>query len=142
MPNRPLSFGFRRLWWRIAWVALVAVPAAAAETPTLRLPQTVKPIRYALEATLDPSADSYSGRVEIDVTVTAGTDTVWLHAVNLEISGATVGGSPAENAQKGEFLGLKPQKPLVAGPTQIRLDFKTKLLEGTQAGFFRVRDGK
>ncbi len=123
-------------------IAGAAGPARASETPTLRLPQTVRPVRYALEATIDPAADTYSGRIDIDLNVTADTDVLWLQAVDLEISGATVGGGAAETRQSGDFLGVKPVKPLPVGQTQLHLEFKAKLLDGTQAGFFRAREGK
>src|SRR5262249_35520727 len=135
--------GFRRVWCGvIVMIASAAGPAAASEAPTLRLPQTVKPVRYALEATLDPAADSYAGRVDIELNVTAETDVVWLHAVDLEISGATLGGTAAETTQVGDFLGVKPAKALPAGATQLHVDFKARLLDGTLAGFFRAREGK
>src|SRR5262249_12866738 len=143
MPNRPLSFGFRRVWCGvIVMIASAAGPAAASEAPTLRLPQTVKPVRYALEATLDPAADSYAGRVDIELNATAETDVVWLHAVDLEISGATLGGTAAETTQVGDFLGVKPAKALPAGATQLHVDFKARLLDGTLAGFFCAPPGQ
>src|SRR5262249_57424891 len=128
MPNRPLSFGFRRVWCGvIVMIASAAGPAAASEAPTLRLPQTVKPVRYALEATLDPASDSYAGRVDIELNATAETDVVWLHAVDLQISGATLGGTAAETTQVGDFLGVKPAKALPAGATHLHLRLQAPL---------------
>ena len=68
-------------------------PAAVATPPArpgivspegIRLPRTFRPAAQRVWLTVDPSADGFSGRTEIDGTLDAPTDVIWLNADVLE----------------------------------------------------------
>jgi len=53
--------------------------------PVGRLGDTVVPVHYRLKLTIDPSQESFSGNVSIDINVNEPTDSIWLHGKDLEI---------------------------------------------------------
>ncbi|HKC59672.1 MAG TPA: hypothetical protein VKB92_06280, partial [Myxococcales bacterium] len=48
-----------------------AVEAPQAQPPSLRLPVTVRPVRYRPTLTIVPDQDGFSGTIEIDLDVLA-----------------------------------------------------------------------
>ena len=83
-------------------VGLLACPLAGAlaqpePAPDGRivLPANVVPDHYQLEITPDPKALTFTGRVRIDLTVRAPTDTITLNAADLVIDGARLDGRGA-----------------------------------------------
>ena len=62
--------------------------AAASGAPRLRLGDAVRPTGYEVELTLRPEADSFPGRVTIDLELREPTTVIWLHGVDLEIQDA------------------------------------------------------
>ncbi|MGA8029815.1 MAG: M1 family metallopeptidase [Bryobacteraceae bacterium] len=71
---------------------LVFPVASNAQTaaPKLRLPETVRPIRYSASLRMVPGEDRFTGYIEIDLDVLQPTSTVWLHAKSLEFRGAAI----------------------------------------------------
>jgi cytosol alanyl aminopeptidase len=53
--------------------------APVEEAPPSRLPESVRPLRYALELTIDPAQTSYSGVARIDVSLSEPTSRIWIH---------------------------------------------------------------
>src|SRR5438270_2659889 len=66
--------------------ALAATPAPTP--PRLRLPTMVKPIRYAARLTVRPTEPTFTGAIDIDVTVDKATDIVWLDSTALKVTRA------------------------------------------------------
>jgi alanyl aminopeptidase len=65
-----------------------SVTAATSDSaiPVGQLGMSVVPSHYNIELRIDPSEDSFSGLVSIDITLTESTDQIWLHGKNLEVS--------------------------------------------------------
>ena len=109
--------------------------------PTLRLPDGVRPLRYAAELTLRPSEGTFRGTIEIEVDVARATPVVWLNARFLSIAGALIDGSPATVLPGGEdFVGLSKETPLAPGRATIRIDYRGELSERDNVGAFRMRE--
>ncbi len=74
-----------------------APTATAEDPPLLQLPPAVRPVRYALEIEVDPSADRFQGTATIEVALDAPRRTIWLHARDLRVESATaeLGAEPA-----------------------------------------------
>ena len=101
-------------------------PAAppSATPPTLRLPATARPTRGAVELTIDPGAERYRGAVRYQVALGAPTTTLWLHAEELQVTGASLGGRPARPVTApGGFLGLVVDGPAAAGEAELVVEF-------------------
>jgi alanyl aminopeptidase len=121
---------------------LAAQLAASQEAPpVLRLPDGVRPLRYAAELTLRPQDSAFRGAIEIEIEVTRETPVVWLNARFLQIDGARIGQRAAQVLPGGEeFVGLRPEAPLAPGRTTIRIEYRGELSARDSVGAFRIRE--
>ena len=55
------------------------------EAPVGRLGDAVVPIHYRLELRIDPTEESFSGKVSIDVEVRESLESLWLHGEGFDI---------------------------------------------------------
>ena len=117
----------RRFVLLLSFVAL-ATPAIAQ-----RLPKTVVPEHYQLAFTIDLANAKFSGQTGIDVRVTQSTSTITLHAVEMNVTSATVaaGGQTqtatvAMNAE-AQTATLTLPKAVAAGKARIAIDYNAAL---------------
>ncbi len=117
---------------------LVSALLAADTPPTLRLPDAAKPMRYAVELTLDPSSEQFSGVIDIELQVTKPTQVVWLNAREL-----TIKKSSADAVLPGgkDFVGLKFNKPLAAGVHRVHIEYTGLVSSKDSNGAFRQKEG-
>ncbi len=107
-----------------------------------RLPDDVVPHRYDLVLEPDLQQASFDGTVTISVQVQRATDQVVLHALDLEIDGATVRvGDQEHTATVGldaehEMATLSLPSVLPVGPAELRLSFRG-VLNDQLLGFYR-----
>ena len=108
--------------------------------PALRLPDGVRPLRYAAELTLRPEDSTFRGAIEIEVEVLRETNIVWLNARLLQVDGARIGEAAAQVLPGGEdFVGLRPATPLAPGRSKIRVEYRGELSARDTVGAFRMR---
>ena len=122
---------------------LVSQAALAQDSapPVLRLPDGVRPIRYAAELTIRPAESGFRGTIEIEVEVARPTPVVWLNARFLAVESASVGGTAAQVIDGGQdFVGLRMQPPLAPGRSALRVEYRGELSERDTAGAFRQRE--
>ncbi|MCM3875392.1 MAG: M1 family metallopeptidase, partial [Thermoanaerobaculia bacterium] len=135
-------------------ILLSSLPFAAAvgaETPAppkLRLPAGVAPTRYAAELWIDPSKDSFEGKIEIGISLKGETGTVWLNGKELEIKAASArpiaGGEsiPGAAASDGkDYVGLTFQRSLSPGDWKIVVAYTGRIEAKDTEGLFRQKDG-
>ncbi|XXF79785.1 M1 family aminopeptidase [Myxococcaceae bacterium GXIMD 01537] len=130
-----------------------ATPAVAAapawpdpKPPALRLPDTVRPVRYGLALTLLPAEPTYSGTVTAEVEVTAPVRQVWLHAQDLEVKGARIvtGGRSIEAKPvtgEGGLLGLLLPEEVPAGSAKVVVDFTGHADRERSLGLYGQEEG-
>jgi alanyl aminopeptidase len=63
-------------------------PVQSSEPPPGQLSDTVQPILYDIELRIDPTQDTFSGKVSIEVTVNETADSIWLHGKGLDVGEA------------------------------------------------------
>src|SRR5690606_34155436 len=129
-----------------------ASPAAPAgqksEVPTGPLPRTVVPAEVALELTMDPAQDRFSGHVDITVDVASATDTIWMHGKGLDITRAVY---MPENGRNQELaaaevdvsgvLKLTASRAIQSGRGVIAIDYSAPF--GELQGAYKVSpDGR
>ncbi|HTS80342.1 MAG TPA: M1 family metallopeptidase [Myxococcaceae bacterium] len=134
-----------------AVAAAPASPPPAAPPPLvvpegIRLPTTFRPSAQRVVLQIVPSAPDFTGSTEIDGTLDAATDVVWLNADALEITSAVakVGADELKGEalpQKGERVALRFPRPLPAGPLTLRLAFKGTQFTQEDSGIFRQQSG-
>lgn len=124
----------------------VPPPALPPEPhPDLRLPVDVHPVAEAINLTIRPDQDRFSGKVDIDVTSDRERQSIWLHARGLHVSSANVtptGGTPMAATWTDEDehgLGrLALASTVPAGPVRIHLQFDGAFVNSTK-GIFKVK---
>ena len=122
------------------------IAASLYATPSFRLPDTVKPIHYAIDLTIVPGDDSFRGAADIDVALSEPSSVLWLNATGLTIEQASLraGGSEvrARIESGGEnFLGFAFDSPIPAGPARLHVIYLGALSKTSSAGLFQMRDG-
>ncbi|MCY1035392.1 M1 family metallopeptidase [Corallococcus sp. BB11-1] len=131
-------------------VTQAVAPAAVAwpepQPPALRLPDTVRPLRYALDLKLLPAEATYPGSVSIDVEVLKPVRQVWLHGQDLEVKRATVtvGGRTFDAKPVSESegrLGLLLPEELPVGTATLTLDFTGKVDRERSQGLYGQAEG-
>ena len=123
--------------------ALCALSAVAAEAPKLRLPEDVRPVRYAADLTLVPGEKTFSGAIDIDIELAKPAPLIWLNATELTIRQATIASQPAAiEPGNDDFVGLRPAKTLPAGKARIHIVYQGKISEKSSAGIFQGLEGK
>ncbi len=118
----------------------------ASDAPKLRLSGAVRPTGYEVELTLRPEADSFPGRVAIDLELREATRVIWLHGADLEIEQASLIAGGAERTVEvldgGEgFLGFALDEAVGPGTARLEIGYRAKLPEEEVAGLFRRRVG-
>jgi alanyl aminopeptidase len=111
----------------------------------MRLPATVKPLLQRVELTITPASERFEGTTELDVELTAATDTLWLNARDLTVTRGSVRMGDAE--LRGQ-VSLSPERmalrlPRAVGPGQVtlRFAFTGKVSNTEDAGIFHQKEG-
>ena len=71
---------------------LLTVPARAQsqDYPAGQLPTSVTPTHYTIDLVTRPDLDTFSGKIDIDISLTAPTKVIWLHGQELRVKEARV----------------------------------------------------
>ncbi|MBL0216044.1 MAG: ERAP1-like C-terminal domain-containing protein [Myxococcales bacterium] len=123
-----------------------AIDAAMVPDPTLRLPDGVAPLGYALRLELDPAQPGFRGEVDIRIRVAAPTRKLWLHAGDLTITAATFrehdrdGAIVAGDKHPHELLPLELDRVVGPGELEVHLAYTGNAVRD-QEGLFRQRQG-
>ncbi len=131
----------------LAVLALLAPPGGDPQAPpALRLPGTARPVKQAVELTVDPGLETYSGTVEVDLEVGEPTSVLWLNATGLKVTSASLGAPdrmlPARVLPGGDdFVGFAPSSPLAAGPARLRASFEGTASRRDNEGVFTMKEG-
>lgn len=136
----------------LAWViaAYIGLPLCAIE-PKPKLPklqlaevQSIAPVSYHLELTLDPGQPEFTGTIQIALDVKQPARTLWLNATDIAVQEAvlTVAGKgmPAKVVPDGEdFLALEFAKPVPMGAATVRIRYTARVRQDS-GGVFRADD--
>jgi puromycin-sensitive aminopeptidase len=106
-----------------------------------RLPLTTRPRRYELLIAPDLDASTFSGEVVIALELTEPTDTIVLHAKDLDVAlvrldqGGPITAQLRVDAER-EHLVITTERPLAAGDAVLELQFDGRISHGL-LGFYR-----
>jgi alanyl aminopeptidase len=129
----------------LAVSALLATSGEPAAPPALRLSGDARAVRQAVELTLDPGREGYSGVVDIELEVTRQTPLLWVNATGLKVTGASLGPDgrprPARVVPGGEdFVGFEPEAPLDPGRARLRASFEGTVSRLLDEGVFAMKE--
>jgi hypothetical protein len=143
-----------------AWCVALLVMVAACSRPTSspqqavvttppagRLGDTVAPLHYRIELTIDPSRDRFSGDNSIDVSLKRATDRIWLHGKGLDVSsvylvdsaGKRVDASYEQRLESGVAL-VSLSREVAAGPATLNFTWSAPFNTAANA-LFKVERG-
>ncbi|HEV3201564.1 MAG TPA: M1 family metallopeptidase, partial [Bryobacteraceae bacterium] len=115
--------------------------AAPGEAPKLRLGSSVLPRHYAVELTLEPGRDTFSGVADIDVDVRQPQETIWLNVLEISIRDASIGGKAAKTvAGNAQVIGLSTGKTVPAGRTRLHIAYDGRISKKSSAGIFQLQE--
>ena len=126
--------------------APVTAPTVTPPTPpALRLPATARPVRYAATLTLVPTADTFEGAVDIDLTLAEPTSLLWLNATALTVTSAHVeAGGRSLNAHVvpggDDFAGFQVDEVLPPGPARLHATYRGEISSKNDRGVFKEKE--
>ncbi len=134
-----LQFAIVSAWACVAW-------GASIDPPKLRLPEGVRPVRYAADLTLLPDSPTFQGSVDIEIDLQKPSSLIWLNARDIEIAEAsieTAGKRQPAAVEPGNenFLALRFPAEAPAGRSKLRIHYSGKISPKSSAGIFQGRDG-
>jgi aminopeptidase N len=120
--------------------------AAVAPPPQGRLPDTITPIAYRLDLTVDPSATRFSGHAQIDATVAQPSRSIFLHGNGLRVK--TVRVTAGKKSFSGRFSQVDPTgvarldlpEALPPGKVTLQFDYSSAFRSSAQ-GLFHAKVG-
>jgi alanyl aminopeptidase len=133
----------------IAGCALVA-PSAAQENalaPPFRLPADVAaPSRYAVDLTLVPDKDTFTGSIDISIDFKKPTPILWLNAEKLQVKGGTLSTGRSSVPVKvvstpKDYVRFEFPTPVGPGQATLHVTYEGTISRKDMAGIFQVKDG-
>jgi cytosol alanyl aminopeptidase len=132
---------------------LVAVPAVLAQTsealapPKFRLPgDAVAPLRYAVDLTVIPDGDTFTGAVDIQLNFKKSATVLWLNAEKLRVKEATLTTGGATVPLKivpvdKDYVGFAFPSPVGPGQAKLHVSYQGEINRKDMQGIFQVKDG-
>ena len=125
----------------LAVLSCVGLAEGHGESVRIVLPGEVTPERYAIELTPDAKALTFTGKVDITVTVRSPLDSITLNLANIEIGSVSlsaVEGVPTISLDKErEQATFKFKSPIAAGRHVLSIAYSGKILQQA-AGLFAI----
>ena len=118
-------------------------PVREQSVPLGRLGEAVVPTAYALNLSIDPDTDGFSGRVVIDVRLTEPVDEIYLHGKNLTVSAATLSAGDTliaaeyEQVDDSGVARLSLPIPVSAGQARLTIDYSAAFSDSLD-GLYKV----
>ena len=131
-------------------ITLVCACVARADdtAPPGPLPEGVTPARYRLKLTIDPRKKNFAGQTDIEVTLRAPQQTIWLHGLGLTVSsvsvtsaGKTVPARYEEVEHESGVARIVTDAPVAAGKATLKLRY-TAAFQSAPQGLYRTQAGK
>ena len=127
-------------------LAVLPAWAAAGAAPTLKLDDSVRPVRYAAELTLIPGEKSFRGSIDVDINLAQPASVIWLNGTQLSVEDAMLqehGREHRATVENGnaDFFGLRFAEEVPAGAARLHLRYSGEISEKSSAGIFEGRDG-
>lgn len=111
----------------------------------MRLPDTAAPNSYKVDLTLDPAKPTFSGDIDIQITIKQPIETLWLNATKIEVRSARlIAGGKTYDAKAtpsgDDFLALHFDSQLPAGNAELRIAYTGHVRQKDSSGVFFMED--
>ena len=115
--------------------------------PKFRLPSDiVVPVRYALDLTVVPDQDTFTGVVDVKVNFKQASSVLWLNAERLQVKEASLstdGGAVAAKVltEPHDYVGFQFDHAVGPGPATLHVSYQGEINRKDQQGIFQMKDG-
>jgi alanyl aminopeptidase len=123
-------------------------PPAAADpaAPELRLPTVARPLSNAVELTIDPVSEDFSGTITTELEIAAPMTALWLDGKEITVDDATfvvAGQRTTARAIYGDkgYVGLVVPRPLPAGRATLIARYRGKMHRNDGDGIYTAQEG-
>ena len=125
-------------------LVLATLSADSLEPPPFALADDVAPRAYAIELTIDPNSDHFSGKARIDIELFKPQQVIWLNATGLEISSAWIeDGKRRQQARVtpigGDFAALEVASRIASRTATVTLQYRAPLPDRAGIGPYRLK---
>ncbi len=128
-------------------VSISSLAPARENPPTLRLPDTVRPVRYTAWLRLVPGEDELKGRIHIELQILKPAGTIWLNAKALKIDEGSIVVNGVKRAAEfssapNDFLAVEANTTMHPGD-QVSLDinYRGEVSRTLTDGAFQQQQG-
>jgi len=130
----------------ILWFACLP-SRAQTDVPKLRLPTTVRPVRYAADLRITPGEDHFRGAIAIDLEISQPVSTVWLHGKSLVFEKAAFRVSDREQPAQvtpvaEDFVAITTGGTLAPGHATLKIAYTGEISRTLTDGAFQQQQGK
>ena len=128
------------------WLSFVPC-RAQVQAPKLRLPTTVRPVRYSVDLTMTPGEDHFQGSISIELQIVQPLSTIWLHGKSLKFDKATLRIANREEtmqvtAASDDFVAVTANRTLPTGRAVLRIAYSGEISRTLTDGAFEQQQGK
>ncbi|MBS1123077.1 MAG: Peptidase [Deltaproteobacteria bacterium] len=120
-------------------------PATDPTPPELRLPTTVRPVRNAVELTIDPASEDFTGTITTELEVGSPVSVLWLHGDEIKIDEAAfqVAGERlvARPVYATKLVGLVVPHALGKGRATLTIKYRGKQHRNDGDGIYTAKEG-
>ncbi len=116
------------------------------QPPSFRLPATAAPVRYKVNLTVAPDKDTFTGTVDIAISLKEATSVLWLNADKLNIKQATLdfgGHSMAVRVitEPKDLAGFAFERTVGPGPAKLHVEYEGQVSRKDMSGIFQLKEG-
>ena len=148
--KRASTRSLARLTMALALGMLAALPVWAGNAPAppkFRLPSEVAgPVRYAVDLTIVPDRDTFTGAIDIDLNFKQSTPILWLNADKIAVKVASLSSAGQEVAVEviptpKDYVGFAFAHPVGPGAARLHVSYQGEISRKDMQGIFQVKDG-
>jgi aminopeptidase N len=144
-PSRLIMAGVTRLIaFSLLTFCLTSITGLAQNAaPKLRLPLTVRPLRYSADLHIAPGEDRFHGSIAIDLEISQPVSTFWIHAKSLEFEATTIRiaghdvSAQAAPAGEGDFIAITTASALPVGQATLQITYTGEISRTLTDGAFQ-----
>ena len=126
---------------------LACIPCLAQnETPKLRLPTTVRPVRYSADLRVTPGEDHFSGSITIELEISQAVSTVWVHGKSLIFEKATFRVADRDERAQAtpatdDFVAITTGSSIPPGRATLQITYTGEVSRTLTDGAFQQQQG-
>lgn len=118
---------------------------AQTSRPQLRLPDSVAPVSYRAQLTLDPKKTDFTGSISVELNVKTPVKTIWLNSNDIRVQKASlaVNGKSLDARvlpEEKDIIGLAFDAEVPSGKSTLRVEYTGNIRQKDSSGIFHMQD--